>query len=361
MITKYNIFTVIIFICIMMVLYVSDNKIQKFTGKLMGGSLDLIKDIRQKGENKIFVSIASYRDKQCLYTLKDLFINAKYPENINVGICQQNKNRGEDCMIVEKCIRDGLCIKNQIKIINLDYTEAKGPAYARYLCSTLYNNEDYYLQIDSHMNFVEEWDDKLIKMYNKLDKNNKKDKVLSTYPLDYSDRHLNKVSYICESMYKKYKNIPEFNAHIQEKWDEPKLTYIASAGFLFMPRNIVLDVPFDNKLDYLFMGEEVLYSMRLFTHGYSIFAPNENIMYHDYGRKDEPKVWDDNKNFNKNNEGVINKVKYLFEMGDFKNIPLELQMDIDKYSAGKVKTVQEYLEFADLDMINGNGSKKWCE
>ena len=41
--------------------------------------------------NTIFVSIASYRDENCPKTLYSLFKNAKYPERVFVGICQQNK------------------------------------------------------------------------------------------------------------------------------------------------------------------------------------------------------------------------------------------------------------------------------
>ena len=34
----------------------------------------------------IFVSIASYRDPELLPTLRDMFANAKYPNDIRVGI-----------------------------------------------------------------------------------------------------------------------------------------------------------------------------------------------------------------------------------------------------------------------------------
>ena len=38
----------------------------------------------------IFVSIASFRDPDCKETLKSLFTNAKHPERVYVGICEQN-------------------------------------------------------------------------------------------------------------------------------------------------------------------------------------------------------------------------------------------------------------------------------
>ena len=45
--------------------------------------------------NTIFVSIASYRDDVCPTTLKSLYEMANKPENIFVGICQQNKESSD--------------------------------------------------------------------------------------------------------------------------------------------------------------------------------------------------------------------------------------------------------------------------
>ena len=49
-------------------------------------------------KNSIFVSVASYRDNVCFDTIKSLFGMAKYPENIFIGICQQNKEEDYDCI-----------------------------------------------------------------------------------------------------------------------------------------------------------------------------------------------------------------------------------------------------------------------
>ena len=49
--------------------------------------------------NNIFISIASYRDKNCTKTIKSIYENAKYPENIFIGICQQNNEEVDiDCL-----------------------------------------------------------------------------------------------------------------------------------------------------------------------------------------------------------------------------------------------------------------------
>ena len=46
----------------------------------------------------IFISIASYRDRLCSQTLENLYKNAKFPQRIYVGICEQNKDSDVDCL-----------------------------------------------------------------------------------------------------------------------------------------------------------------------------------------------------------------------------------------------------------------------
>ena len=127
-------------------------------------------------EKTIFVSIASYRDDVCIDTLQSLFDNANNPSKIFVGICQQNKkDEDKDCEISNyNC---------NVRTITLPHYESKGPTWARYLCSTLWNGEEYFLQIDSHTKFVKDWDIKCIKMVNDIVESGRSFKpIISSYP-----------------------------------------------------------------------------------------------------------------------------------------------------------------------------------
>ena len=101
----------------------------------------------------IFVSIASYRDDSCINTINDLFKKAKYPENIFIGICQQNNINIDKDIIYDNQDEYGKKYINNIRIIRIPYYDAKGPTYARYLCSSLLDkkNEKYYFQIDNQI------------------------------------------------------------------------------------------------------------------------------------------------------------------------------------------------------------------
>ena len=56
------------------------------------------------------------------------------------------------------------------------------------------------------------------------------------------------------------------------------------AGFQLSGADVLLEVPFDPKLDMLFVGEEILYSARLWTRGWDMYAPDMNLVWHHYNR-----------------------------------------------------------------------------
>ena len=67
-------------------------------------------------KNSIFVSIASYRDDVCPDTLSSLYEMANKPENIFVGICQQNKKDSDD----KDCLSDSFKYKDiKLKILKI--------------------------------------------------------------------------------------------------------------------------------------------------------------------------------------------------------------------------------------------------
>jgi len=96
---------------------------------------------------KIFIQIASYRDPQLIPTLNNMLENAKYPENLRVGICRQYHpdDKFDDLTEFE--------LDHRFRVENVLYSESKGVCWARNKVQQLYDNEDYTLQIDSHMRF----------------------------------------------------------------------------------------------------------------------------------------------------------------------------------------------------------------
>ena len=110
--------------------------------------------------SSIFISVASFRDKLCPKTLASIFNNAEFPFNIFVGVYQQNSK--DDIVCTDFPEYD--TFTSQIKVQRVPHTEARGPVKARYHCSLMSENQDFFMQIDSHTLFSKNWDTKLINM-----------------------------------------------------------------------------------------------------------------------------------------------------------------------------------------------------
>ena len=227
----------------------------------------------------IFVSIASYRDDVCNDTLISLYKMANKPQNVYVGICQQNKNEDFDCV--------GNYYNQNIRIIRIPHTEAKGPTYARYLCSTLWNEEEYYMQIDSHTKFVKDWDIKCINMINEIKVKGLSQKpVLSHYPKEINDYANHKendqtLPRICKPFFNSRDMISFMGSEIIDTKGEYYLTPFIAGGMLFSESYFLSELPYDPNLPYIFVGEEILNSIRYYTNGWDIFTPKENIVFHE--------------------------------------------------------------------------------
>lgn len=69
-----------------------------------------------------------------------------------------------------------------MRLLSVREQESLGPCVARYFASKLWAGEQYFMQIDSHIWFAQNWDEKLRDMIVKAPSSKP---VLSTYPPGY--------------------------------------------------------------------------------------------------------------------------------------------------------------------------------
>ena len=315
-------------------------------------------------KNTIFVSIASYRDDVCNSTLKSLYEMSKYPENVFVGICQQNKeDEDEDCV---KSFENN----PNIRIMRISHKDAKGPTYARYLCSRLWKGEEYYLQIDSHSSFVKNWDEKCINMITEIKNLSlSKKPVLSHYPKEISeyksyktdsDKDKYNVTRMCRSFFNTRDMLSFFGAEIIDTSKEYYRTPYVAGGMVFCESKFLDELPYDPELPYLFVGEEILHSIRYYTNGWDIFTPNENVIFHEYTRSGKPKIWTDNPSYS--DIPAFEKVKfYIGLVKDDLKIPENLRKNLNKYGLGKERSLQDYYDFAGINLEKRIVTKNFCK
>ena len=152
----------------------------------------------RRDDGSIFLSLATYRDENCLNTITWAYEKAKDPDKLFVGMVQQNCHADcmsgvlvgggmepvepdQDCFQAFCETREGkkYCDAGQVRNIMVDEPESLGPYAARYFASKLWYGEQWFMQTDSHMTFKQDWDAISVKM---LQAAPSKKPVLSHYP-----------------------------------------------------------------------------------------------------------------------------------------------------------------------------------
>ncbi len=308
-------------------------------------------------QGTIFVSIASYRDPVCTNTVTEIYRTAEFPEKVFVGLCQQNNKEDKEC------VPDNFKYKNNIRTIRIPSIEAKGPTLARYLCSTLHDGEEYYMQIDSHSKFTKHWDTKCMNMIKEIKEMKLSDKpVISSYPSGIESYKEDDDSTIVTTMCRSYfTDRGMLSLHGAEYIDNPKYyetPYLAS-GFFFCESKFLEELPYDPKLDYVFIGEEIHHAIRFYTHGYNIYTPSKNIIYHEYTRADKPKIWTDKQY---NDDEAFEKIKIMIGLGgNSKLLSEEMKASMKVYGMGNVRSIEDYYKFAGVDIKNKIVYKDFCK
>ena len=233
----------------------------------------------------IFVSVASYRDAELVPTIQDCLAKASQPNHLRFGVCWQH---GTEQAILP--VRGN----PHIRILDVDWRNSGGACWARAEIMKLYSGEEYFLQIDSHHRFVQDWDSKLIQ-YMSLARSAKP--ILTTYcPMYTPGRPLPQSSEPTQMSFHYFTpdGIPMFRPTIMPNWRSlkgPLKARFVSGHFLFTLGSFVEEVPYDPHL--YFHGEEITVTVRAYTWGYDFFHPPEVLLWHEYSREYRPKHWED--------------------------------------------------------------------
>jgi hypothetical protein len=317
-----------------------------------------------EGMETIYVSVASYRDPECSPTVESIFARAKHPERIRVAIVAQRTHGDPVCPQPEKSCQvdpsQTLCkYRHLVDIYEMEASLAVGPVFARHLGHRLYRGEYFAMQVDSHVEFVQDWDDDLLFQW-KSAKNEMG--VLTTYLSDIigsidpvTHKSLRPARPImCKSGYEgngklrhlRHGQQPEGPAGIH---GEPTLHPFWAAGFSFARGHFVVQVPYDQYLPMVFQGEEISLGLRGFTYGYDYYAVERSVCFHMYAVKENKQKRRKVKLFWENSnlyQGAAMKAMQRLN-GIIKMIPTnETFFDVEekKYGLGNVRTTEKFFK-----------------
>lgn len=299
----------------------------------------------------IFVQIASYRDIECQWTVRDLFEKAEYPERISVGICWQADPELDQACFVVPSPRP-----QQTHVISVPIAATDGVCWARAQTQTLFKDQDFVLMIDSHMRFIPHWDSALIEELKRCDSDKP---FLSSYPPGYKPPNI--LQQDCPSIVLRAKPFTDegdirFDGEVLPvNPDKPLRGAFLAAGLLFAPGSFVHEVPYDPFI--YFDHEEVTLAARAFTHGWDVFSPSKTFVYHYYfnadstdGTEKRSLHWDDRKDWGALRD--LSRERYNFLLRGDLPANLAALTDIQHYGLGSVRSLGAFEIFCGIDFVN---------
>lgn len=252
--------------------------------------------------SSIFVQIACYHDLEMFETIKDVLNKCSTSNTLHFGV--------HNCFFEENPY-DESYMRSELNKLNKQYklsiTHSKFPnnigvGLGRYIANEFYQDEDYYMQIDSHMYFMDRWDQILIGLLDQAKDSGVHKPVISiptnTYFVNENGKREIKNKDLSKSfMYKDFdvqslikkeplKKIPyrlydlqdrnevstvykdcfQLNIKVEDLYKIFEFIYINGA-FVFGDGSLSNIKPNKN---ILYSGDEVLHSSRLYTHGCTI-------------------------------------------------------------------------------------------
>jgi len=231
---------------------------------------------------KIFISVASYQDPLLIETLCSAYKNAENKDALIFGVCEQ-ADIGVDVQSID--------FKDQIKYELLDPVMAKGPCWARARIQHQITNEEYFLQIDSHTIFAQDWDRILLNYHSWLETCLKNNFVITGYPRGFKPNK-KLTNFELNTAYKKTlgitfreKRMFEDGYYSMQKsfptnTELPAKGLLVAGGFIFAKKEFVNLIPYDPK--FYFHGEELSLALRLYTNMWDVVHIPRIPIFHLY-------------------------------------------------------------------------------
>jgi hypothetical protein len=270
----------------------------------------------------IFIGVGAYNEPYIKLMIDNCLENAEFPDRVRFGLWLHNNDDAE---------LDLSSYKN-VKSAKLNYESLLGVPPARLNALGLYDDEDYYFQVDGHMLFEKHWDTKIIEKFEAIrtvfDK-----PIITTYTPWWSmtdgsiNFYSNDKNVLCAPM------VLDVEASVKEGYPKPKTEFepwedgeiykehhCVSAHFLFTLPSFIEDVLPDPLI--MYSGEEITTAVRAWTRGYRMVTIKSPIAWHlnkFHGDKyEKDRLWDIRnsaepfKHFlRKNKKGVIRSKRIL--------------------------------------------------
>lgn len=296
---------------------------------------------------RIFVSIASYCDPVLPFTLARAVATAADASRLHFGVVDQSPPGSPRVPAPPRA---------RLTQVQVDARDARGPCWARALAMSLHDGEDWFLQLDSHMDFDPGWDDALVAQALELGAP-RRPVVISSYPDAFAFvegepvRRPTTRGVLAQvlkpgAMFAADHPVLSFQAQPVET-THPLPAFHVGAGCLFAPGRIVQEVPYDPWL--YFHGEEQAMALRLYTRGWDLFHMPGLPVHHLYndaasGAPPRPLHWD------AEHEALREVPWWAFEQRARARLAaLVAGADLGAYGLGRVRSIADFAASSGID------------
>jgi hypothetical protein len=297
---------------------------------------------------RIFISIASYCDPVLPFTLERAVATAAEPARLHFGVVEQSPAG------TPRVAHPGGGAR--LSRLHIDIADARGPCWARSIAMSLHDGEDWFLQLDSHMDFDEGWDEALVTQALALGAPSR-GLVITSYPDAFSFvdgqpvRRRTTAGVLAQVVKPGCSFAPDhpvlsFEAHPVES-GLPLPGFHLGAGCLFAPGRITQQFPYDPWL--YFHGEEQALALRLYTHGWDLFHMPALPVHHLYndaasGAPPRPLHWDEAHQAARDVDWWT-----LEQRSRARLAALVAGEDLGVYGLGRARSLADYAAFSGID------------
>lgn len=366
----------------------------------------------KKVMSKIFVCVPTMNDFEFLSTIERAYDNSSDPDNLSIAttIFWQDKDIKENSKPFFIHIKKNL--NKNFKNVKYDiqpWSLYPGVGAGRLSPTKFFDNEKYFLSIDSHTNFIENWDKELIELYENSRKSFGKLRVLTTYLPSYLSN-----SKIKNGDIKNIKNttIPDkltnrwaffdFYKYLGQTFKDNELIYpmpndkfisekeykILSEYFIdkyYLPaKKISAHCYFTESHPWLtkhnlnidkninFWAEEFYQSSLSYARGYNLVWFNKQILFHQYDGVNNGRNYENHysKPYKDMGEKISIYKKYIKESVNLKNFLIDKNKSDNEiiYNLFNLKnnnfgylprSINGFLKYENIDFINKKTSPWW--
>jgi hypothetical protein len=220
-------------------------------------------------------------DKEIQHTVESILKNADSPNLVFVGIGLTAK-KNETFKIVKGLSKKYSNVRYLFVKQKTNDLSTLGVGRGRYLAQSLYKNEDYFMQVDSHSYFEKSWDSRLISLFEDAIKEVGDNRVVLTcipprYIYDKNENPQKIEPFTRYPMFDKgffVEVVPAWRSEDSLQLSSKKIIPSLKANSAFMFGNSEFAKNTGISPTSIFYDEEIIYSINLFGNGFALAFPN---------------------------------------------------------------------------------------